>query len=162
MTSRYGQPARRSAAALLVLSVMAEPAVAQNIIAYPMRGQDQAVQNRDRYDCYNWAEQQTGFNPQAQLYGSSMPEPVERGGMFHGALGGSALGAVGGAIGGNAGEGAAIGAAVGGVFGGFRRRELEMRQAEMEQQQAAAHVQRNAGFNRAMAACMRGRGYSVD
>lgn len=144
-----------------VLLLVAGPATAQNIIAYPARGQSEEQQERDRFDCYNWAVQQTGYNPQAQQFGSTVPPPVG-GGALPGAFRGAALGAVGGAIGGNAGEGAAIGAAVGGLFGGFRRREMEMQQAQMEQQQAAASARRSAGFNRAVGACLQGRGYTVD
>ena len=30
---------------------------------YPKRGQSPEQQDRDRYECYNWAKQQTGFDP---------------------------------------------------------------------------------------------------
>jgi hypothetical protein len=150
------------AATLLLLMALTPPCVAQSIIAYPARGQSPEQQERDRYDCFNWAVQQTGYNPEAQQFASSAPPPTMGGGFLRGGFGGAALGAIGGAIGGNAGEGAAIGAAVGGLFGGFRRREMEIRQEEMEQQQAAAHAQRFAVFRRAEAACLEGRGYSVD
>jgi len=147
---------------LVLLMLLAEPAIAQNVIAYPERGQSPELQQRDRYDCYNWAVQQTGYDPQAQpLYGSTAPPPVS-GGLFQGGFRGAALGAVGGAIGGNAGEGAAIGAAVGGLFGGLRRREIEMQQMQAEQQAAYARDRRTADFTRAETACLRGRGYSVD
>jgi hypothetical protein len=155
-------PARASFAAMLVLALTADLAVAQNIIAYPARGQSQQQQERDRFDCYNWAVQQTGYNPQAQFAGSTAPPPPVGGGAVPGAFKGAALGAVGGAIGGDAGKGAAIGAGVGGLFGGMRRREMEMQQSQMEQQQAAASAQRDAGFNRAMGVCLQGRGYMVD
>jgi hypothetical protein len=147
--------------ALLVLVLMASPAGAQNIIAYPSQGQSPEQQQRDRYDCFNWAVQQTGYNPQAQQFTDLAPPPTG-GGLFQGAFRGAALGAVGGAIGGNAGEGAEIGAATGALFGGFRRREMEMEWQQAEQQQQAAQAQRTAGFTRAEAACLRGRGYSVD
>lgn len=159
--SNTGMARKFGGTTLLLLMMLAEPGAAQNIIAYPARGQSSEQQERDHFDCYNWAVQQTGYNPQAQQFGSTAPPPAG-GGAVPGAFRGAALGAVGGAIGGNAGEGAAIGAAVGGLFGGFHRREMEMRQQQMEQQQAAAQAQRTAGFNRADAACLRGRGYSVD
>ena len=147
---------------LVLLMLLAAPAIAQNVIAYPERGQSPELQQRDRYDCYNWAVQQTGYDPQAQpLYGSTAPPPAE-GGLFQGGFRGAALGAVGGAIGGDAGKGAAIGAAVGGLFGGLRRREMEMQQMQMEQQAAYARDRRTADFTRAETACLRGRGYSVD
>jgi len=146
----------------VVLVLAAVPAAAQQVVAYPTRGQSAEQQERDRFDCYNWAEQQTGYNPQAQQYGSSAPPPPPGGGVLPGAARGAAIGAVGGAIGGDAGKGAAIGAGVGGVFGGMRRREAEMQQSQMQSQQAAAAAQQNANFNRAMGACLQGRGYSVN
>jgi len=156
------RPAGAILATILVLGLTLDGAAAQNIIAYPARGQGPQQQERDRYDCYNWAVQQTGYNPQAQFAGSTVPPPPPGGGVLPGAAKGAALGAVGGAIGGDAGKGAAIGAGVGGLFGGMRRREAEQQQYQAQQQQAAASAQRGAGFNRAMGACLQGRGYTVD
>jgi hypothetical protein len=156
------RPAGTVLATILVLVLTLDGAVAQNIIAYPAKGQGPQQQERDRYDCYNWAVQQTGYNPQAQFAGSTAPPPPPGGGVLPGAARGAALGAVGGAIGGDAGKGAAIGAGVGGLFGGMRRREAENQQYQQQQQQAAASAQRSAGFNRAMGACLQGRGYTVD
>ena len=158
---RHG-PAGTAFVTLLMLALTLDWAAAQNIIAYPARGQSPQQQDRDRYECYNWAVQQTGFNPQTQYAGSTAPPPPPGGGVLPGAAKGAALGAVGGAIGGDAGKGAAIGAGVGGLFGGMRRREAETQQYQAQQQQAAASAQRNAGFNRAMGACLQGRGYTVD
>jgi hypothetical protein len=158
---RHG-PGGTTLAMVLMLALTTELALAQNIIAYPARGQSQQQQERDRFDCYNWAVQQTGYNPQAQFAGSTTPPPPVGGGALPGAAKGAALGAVGGAIGGDAGKGAAIGAGVGGLFGGMRRREAETQQYQAQQQQASAAAQRGAGFNRAMGACLQGRGYTVD
>lgn len=149
-------------AALLLLMLLAEPGAAQNIVAYPAKGQSQEQQERDRFECYNWAVQQTGYNPQAQQFGSTAPPTSGGPSALRGAAGGAAVGAVGGAIGGNAGKGAAIGAATGGLLGGFRRREMEQQQSQVQQQQAAASAQQSAGFNRAMGACLQGRGYTVN
>ena len=73
-----------------------------------------------------------------------------------------ALGAVGGAIGGNAGRGAAIGAGVGATAGLLRRGQAG-RQQQRTQQQVDADFNRRLGeFNRAFAACMTGRDYTVN
>ena len=32
---------------------------------YPSKGQSQEQQERDKFECYNWARQQTGFDPTA-------------------------------------------------------------------------------------------------
>lgn len=36
---------------------------AQDVYAYPAKGQSQAQQDRDRYECHSWTAQQTGFDP---------------------------------------------------------------------------------------------------
>ena len=99
---------------------------------------------------------------------TSAPPPQEapEGGVGHGALRGAGLGAIGGAIGGNAGKGAAIGALAGGMIGGMRRRHQAQDEAYKQQQWAdnqAANYQQNRGnYDRAYAACLRGRGYTVN
>ena len=133
------------------LAIMAPlPSLGQQIYAYPTKGQSPDQQSRDQQECSGWATQQAG-NPSSQSQGGA---PVV-GGMLRGAAGGAALGAVGGAIGGNAGKGAAIGAATGALFGGIRQHARNNDQAAYQQQQA------NDGYRRAYAACMQGRGYSV-
>ena len=143
------------------------PAVnAQDMYIYPGKGQSQAQQDKDRYECHSWAVQQTGFDPSnpqsansqqpSQQYQPSQPH------ILKGAGRGAALGAVGGAITGNAGKGAAAGAAMGGVVGGFRRRDEKMRQADARADTAAASNTARSGYMRAMSACLQGRGYNVN
>lgn len=137
------------------------------VFIYPKNNQSQAQQDKDRYECHRWAVQQTGFDPSVpypsnpnaldpQPYRPSQPHVLK--GAGHGA----ALGAVGGAIAGDAGKGAAAGAAMGGLAGGFRRRDERKEQAATQQQQTQSQAsQAAAGYQRAMAACLDGRGYSV-
>src|ERR1700730_16830970 len=104
-----------------------------DMFIYPGKGQDQAQQDKDRYECHSWAVQQTGFDPskpQSANSQSAQQRPPRPPPVLQGAARGAALGAVGGAITGNAGKGAAAGAAMGGVVGGFRRRDEKMRQAD--------------------------------
>jgi Glycine zipper len=145
---------------------------AQDVYAYPAKGQSQAQQDRDRYECHSWAVNQTGFDPSGPQTAASdthttsnQPLPPQ-GHVARGAARGAALGAVGGAITGDAGTGAAAGAAMGGLAGGMRRRD--QRRQQQQQQQAASQAasnsqqgQRNA-YNRAMASCLTGRGYTVN
>jgi hypothetical protein len=91
--------------------------------------------------------------------------PPPQGPVVRGAARGAALGAVEGAITGDAGTGAAAGAAMGGLAGGIRRRN---QRPQYQQQQVAAQAatnsqqsQRNA-CHRAIAACLTGRGYTVN
>lgn len=140
---------------------------ASQMYIYPSRGQSPQQEQSDRAQCYNWAMQQSRFNPaNPQIPGGPPPEAgAPQGGMFRGAAGGAAMGAVGGAIGGHTGEGAAIGAAAGGVFGGMRRRnwqeQQEFQQSAYMQQQQNAMNQGRGNFNQAFAVCMTGRGYTV-
>ena len=148
----------------LVAAVLASQAmagvVAAQVYIYPERGQNPDQQARDRNECSGWAMQQTGYNPAAPPPpppGSSGPQ----GQVVRGAAGGAALGAVGGAIGGDAGKGAAIGAATGALFGTMKR--AQRAQAEQAQQQSyqGQVAQSKANFNRAVAACLGARGYTV-
>ncbi len=146
-------------------------AQAQDLYIYPSKGQSQAQQDKDRYECHTWAVKQTGFDPSrpppppsnpsaSNQYQPSQPH------VLKGAARGAALGAVGGAIAGDAGKGAGAGAAMGGLAGGFRRRDERIQQSKSAQAaqtdtHAAASNQRNS-YNRAMAACLQGRGYTVN
>ncbi len=150
----------------LVIPVAASAQSGQMFI-YPKNNQNQAQQDKDRYECHRWAVQQTGFDPSIsypsnpnaldpQPYRPSQPH------VLKGAARGATLGVVGGAIAGNAGKGAAAGAAMGGMAGGFRRMDERKNQAATQQQQTQSQAsQAAAGYQRAMGACLDGRGYSV-
>ena len=138
--------------------LVALPVSAQDIFFYPSQGQSSQQQDRDRGECHVWAVQQSGFDPARPP--ASVASPAPQGGTLRGAARGAALGTVGGAIAGDAGRGAAAGAAVG-ALGGTMRRADQQRQQTAEQQHANAQLnQQRDSFNRALVACMRGRGYS--
>jgi hypothetical protein len=139
--------------ALTALLAVAHHAGAE-VYVYPEKGQSADRQSRDKYECHQWAARQTGFDPTtAQASPSSAPTT----GPLRGAGRGAAVGAIGGAIGGNAGAGAAAGAAAGALFGGMRRAAQEQSAA----QQQSTNSQANAQYDRALAACLSGRGYTV-
>jgi hypothetical protein len=146
--------------------------VASAPFMYPERGQSQQQQQADQGQCHVWAVQQSGFDPasaNARMAGAPPPPPPQQvvgsGAMAGGAARGAAIGAVGGAIGGDAGKGAAIGAASGALIGGMRRsRQIQDEQAAYQAQaaqQQSALAQGQANYDRAFAACMSGRGYTV-
>jgi hypothetical protein len=144
-------------AATLVIVAVATATEAQQLHAYPQRGQSAEQQARDKSECQGWAAQQPGASPMT----SAPPPPSTappQGEALRGAARGAAVGAVGGAIGGDAGKGAAIGAATGAVFGGLRRASAVQRDQEAQTQAQNAQVQ---NFSRAYAACLQARGYSV-
>ena len=134
------------------------PAAAQQPIFYPAKGQGAQQQNRDQGECQVWAQQTTGINP-ANLPPPQAPQqtgPAVGGGER---LRGAARGAVVGEIaGGHGGEGAAIGAMVGGA----RARRNQAAQNQQAQSQAeSAYASKINTYNRAVGACMEGRGYTV-
>ena len=153
--------------ALLVSALDTSSALGSDVIIYPAKGQSPEQQNRDRYDCHTWAVQQTGLDPTKPQTAQPAPPPQQapQGGVVRGAARGAAVGAVGGAIAGDAGKGAAVGAATGGMIGGMKKRDQQAQAAQAQSQaaaqQQAALSQQQAGYNRALGACLEGRGYTV-
>lgn len=143
--------------------LLADAAAAQQPIFYPAKGQSQQTQSNDTAQCHNWATQNTGVNPAAlaQNAANQPPPPGPSGQRLGGAARGAAGGAAIGAIAGDAGKGAAAGAIVGTMAGGARQRRQAA--AAQEQQQATQQQasQQMATWNRAVAACMTGRGYTA-
>ena len=140
---------------------------AQDFYVYPAKGQSQEQTEKDKFECYGWAKNQTGFDPM-QVPTASSPPPApeaQQGGVGRGAVGGAVGGAVIGAIAGDAGTGAAIGAVGGGLIGGMRRNEQRQREQhnrqQWEQQQTQQYAQARTSYNRAYVACLEARGYSV-
>lgn len=148
---------------LLLPTLLAGMAFAQDVVIYPARGQSQEQMDQDKYACHTWARQQSGFDPiQAQATPQSPPQSQRPGGeRVRGAARGAAVGAVAGAIGGDAGTGAAAGAAAGTVAGGMKKRTQQRQQAQVQGQQSAADSQKQNDYNRAFEACMEGKGYTV-
>jgi Glycine-zipper domain len=163
---------------------------AQDLFAYPAAGQSVELQQKDKFECHQWAKGQTGFDPsraqQSSNYAYNPPPSSNvsggaldfgdaetgQGGVVRDGARGAALGAIGGAIAGDAGQGAAIGAVSGALFGGIRRskrkaeeqrwQEQQAYQAQQQQQQMAQQQnQARAGFDRAYSACMTSRNYNV-
>ena len=134
-------------------SVQAEPYV------YPAKGQSAEQIEKDKYQCYGWGKQQTGFDPMNPPVAST--GQANTGSVVGGAAKGAAGGAVIGAIAGDAGKGAAIGAVTGTAARGMRNRRAVGQQQQQAQQQSAAIAQMRSEYDRAYAVCLEGRGYSV-
>ncbi len=146
----------------LLVWTLAFAAAAQQPIIYPAKGQSAQKQNSDTAECQLWAKQNTGVDPVAIAQQSGQPAPAQQqGGRLRGAAGGAAGGALIGAIAGDAGKGAAIGAVTGTVVGGTRQRRANQAAAGQQQSNQQQASQQMATFNRAVGACMTGRGYTV-
>jgi hypothetical protein len=154
--------------AFFVVGLLTVPPVfAQDPIIYPNKGQDPEQQEKDKYECYTWAKQQTGFDPM-QVPTATAPPPNQetpQGGVVRGAAGGALVGVAAGAIAGDAGKGAAIGASSGALIGGMRQQNQKQQQRQAQQQweqdQAANYANQRNNYNRAYGACLEGRGYTV-
>lgn len=141
---------------------------------YPLLRQPEAVQDRDRYECYRWAVRETGTDPGMTAVRSQGGE-VMRGPSYYppgpsGAevVAGAATGAILGAAvssprqaGANAVIGAIFGAALGAAASDARGRAYEDAQARQAEAAERARAPSN-NFRRAMSACMQGRGYQVE
>lgn len=131
-------------------------------VIYPAKGQNQQQQEKDKYECYGWAKNQTGFDPMQAGSAPKAPPPPQPGGQrVKGAARGAAVGAVAGGVAGDAGKGAAAGAAGGAMVGGMKKRDQQKAAAQSQQQQASAVAAKQGDYNRAFGACMEGRGYKV-
>lgn len=157
--------AKRLAAAVLVCLAFVPPAAAQQLIVYPSQGQSPEQQARDQSECHAWAIEQTGVNPAATPPPPATTAPAPQGGVLRGAARGALVGVTVGAIAGDAGTGAAAGAAGGALIGGFRRadqrRSHDQQQAQAQAQYQQQQATQNQTFNRAISACLQGRGYTV-
>lgn len=172
-------------AAILTLTACASPpprSVAQPAITpppsievyfYPTKGQSEAQQDRDRYECYLWAKEQTGFDPSApqlaphqrvRIEPATPPGQETRAGAITGAVLGAVVAEPGketeGAV-----KGAIAGAIIGAASESARREQAERRQQQqqelLEAQHAARLEQQASNYRRAIAACLKGRGYEV-
>ena len=141
---------------LFIASCTMESVFAQNLIIYPAKGQSQEQMEKDKFDCYSWAKQQTGFDP---MVASTAPQQssASKESTVTGAAKGAAVSAGVGAIEGDAGKGAAVGAA----FGGLRGRHQKKQAEQVQQQQVSQANQKINEYNRAYSACLEAKGYTV-
>jgi hypothetical protein len=140
----------------IVLAALPLAVFAQDPMIYPAQGQSSQQMAQDRFECHTWAVQQSGFDPST---GAAASQPSTSQGktgreVLRGGARGAAAGAAIGAIAGDAGAGAAIGATAGGLKRGFAQRDAN-KAASSAPNEAAVN------YNRALGACMTGRGYTV-
>jgi predicted lipid-binding transport protein (Tim44 family) len=153
---------------MAMLVVPSAAPLAQEVFAYPNKGQSQEQQQKDQFECYNWSKQQSGFDPMVAPTASA-PQPQDKStgpGLLGGAAVGAGAGAIGGVIsGGKAGKGAAIGAGIGGLLGGLRsnsqKNKNKQARQDWERQQASQYQQQRNNYNRAYSACMSARDYTI-
>jgi hypothetical protein len=156
------------------------------VFVFGKNGQSADQQLKDESDCYGAAKQQSGIDPkapaaagktaeqkQAEQKAAAKDADTPSGGRAKGAARGAAGGAAIGAIAGDAGKGAGAGAVAGTMRGGMKQREasaaaqkeaaskVATQQKADEDRAKLAHAEGLDTFQRAFAACMDARNYSV-
>ena len=63
---------------------------------YPTKGQTAEQISKDKFECHEWAKQQTGIDPMRVATGVQAEKVEKRGGAFGGAARGATLGVIGG------------------------------------------------------------------
>jgi hypothetical protein len=152
---------------------MPSPAQTADVVIYPARGQTPEQLDRDRYECHNWAVQQTGFDPSRPGIAPQYRVHVVPGGPPPGSsvLAGGVIGALVGASVSNpwhAGSGALVGAVAGATIGAVadssreeaNRAAMDRAEAQAAAANGAVH-ERALSYRRAISACLEGRGYTV-
>ena len=130
-----------SVAAVGLLSACAG-SPSEDVYVYPTQNQPQSLQAQDHAACEQWARQASNYQPTRDTaIGTG-------GGALAGAAGGAATGAAIGAITGDVGRGAGVGAVLGAIGGGAGGGGYK-------------YAQSREGYEKAYAACMGARGYSV-
>lgn len=156
------------------------------VFVFGKNGQTADQQLKDESDCYGAARQQSGIDPKAPPAAGKTAEQkaaeqkaaaqnadqvkgARVGGAARGAAGGAAIGA----IAGDAGKGAAAGAVAGTMRGGAAQRQanataqkqaagkVAAEQKAEDERIKLAHAEGLDTFQRAFAACMDARNYSV-
>ena len=139
-------------------ALLTTAALAQQYV-YPAKGQSADQQKKDEYECHQWAVKQTGFDPtKAPPPAAAAPPPTTGASRGSGARGAARGAVVGEIVADDASTGAAVGAVA--ARGQSRRENKAQAQAAGQQQQQASSSQQ-AGYSKARAACLEGRGYSI-
>ncbi len=153
---------------LLVIFLTTGLALSQELVIFPANDQSDEQMEKDKYDCYQWAKNQSDFDPMAPPKTETAPpqQQAKQGGAVKGAARGATVGLAVGAITNNSkGTSAAAGAAAGGLAGGMKKQDQAKQQKQAEEQwaqkEAANYTQKRDGYNRAYSACLEGKGYTV-
>lgn len=137
-------------------------------VIFPAKDQTPEQQEQDQLAAYNWATQQTGWDPYKEAVqqaekaeASEEASDATRGAAVGGAARGAVLGAAIGAAAGDAGQGAAIGATAGGVGRGMRARQARKQLDAGTDAGETDYQVKFADWDKHFVAAMEGKGYTV-
>ena len=150
---------RSSIVAALCGLCMAATSMADELMIFPNADQAPEQQEQDKFACYSWAKDQSDFDPMAPPTATEPPpqQQAKKGGVGRGLVRGAAVGAVAG----DAGKGAAAGAAIGGMRRQDQKRKEAAARQQWEQEQQRIYAANRNRYNRAYAACLEGKNYTV-
>ncbi len=137
--------------------------LADELMIFPNDGQSAEQQEQDKFACYNWAKGESGFDPMAPPTATEPPpqQGAQKGGAGRGLVRGAAVGG----IVGDSSKSARRGAAAGASVGGMRRQDQKQKEAaerqQWEQEQQRIYAENRNRYNRAYAACLEGKNYTV-
>jgi len=138
-------------------------AMADELMIFPNADQTADQQEQDKFACYSWAKGESGFDPMAPPTATAPPpqEGAQKGGAGKGLVRGAAVGG----IVGDSSKSAKRGAAAGAATGGMRRQDQKKKEAaqreQWEQEQVRIYTESRNRYNRAYAACLEGKDYTV-
>ncbi|TDI75648.1 MAG: hypothetical protein E2O84_04065 [Bacteroidetes bacterium] len=151
------------ATTLLCAICLSASSWADELTIYPKGGQSPEQQEKDKFECYSWAKNESGFDPMAPPTATEAPpqQQAQRGGVVRGAARGAALGA----IIDDSSEGARTGAKAGAAIGGMRRADQKRKQAQAQQQweqeQQQIYAEKRNRYNKAYSVCLEAHDYAV-
>lgn len=154
--------ARSIVAAIVCGMFVSTAGMAQNAMVFPNKDQSKEQQRQDEGSCAIWAKGESGFDPASPPQSSPPPQQqTTTAGVGRTAARGAALGQV---IGGNS-RSTKRGAAAGALVGGMRRSDAKRQQQadvqRWEEEQNRLYQEGLNRYNRAYAACMEGKNYTV-
>ncbi len=154
---------RNSLLAVLCGVCIAATSMAQELMIFPNDNQTDDQQEADKFACYGWAKGETGFDPMAVPTATEAPpqQEAKQGGVARGAVRGAAVGQLIGGDSSSTKSGAAAGAAMGGMRRNDQKRKEQQAQQQWEQEQQQIYAEKRNRYNRAYAACLEGKNYTV-
>ena len=154
---------RNSLLAILCGVCLAATGMADELMIFPNDDQSKEKQEEDKFACYSWAKGETGFDPMSPATVTEAPpkQEAQQGGVAKGAVRGAALGQIIGGDSSSTGTGAAAGAVIGGMRRNDQKRKEQQAQQQWEQEQVAIYTENRNRYNRAYAACLEGKDYTV-
>lgn len=143
--------------------MVTETTVYAEFHAYLSNGQTKELQNKDEWECHQWAKNKTGIDPVAMAEKEIKPSETQsesvavgaKKGIFHGLLAGAIRG-------GDFARGIPMGTGIGALMALRRHRKAMQKQ---HQEYVSAYDQRAAKlktYDKAYGVCLRGRGYAVN